>query len=227
MSNELSGKRMAEIILHIPEAILRSVLEFSRWGESVQCPECGSSKPIYKQARKKKEGYFRCPARHRPLEKYPYSFTAFRENASDLFGGSEPSDQECLEWSEADDQYGPENDPRLMVSYRPYGPYGFYSLTGLEEISEPARPLLFNVGYRTLLAGSNVSLAPWLALICLLRDETSQMNEITRILGLTPKTVRRMRNITLDHLRWSRRDNLFILTALRVIEDELSKPSRT
>jgi hypothetical protein len=48
------------------EELAREILERLRWPDGIiRCPQCGSTRPIYKQERKGVKGYYLCPAPHR------------------------------------------------------------------------------------------------------------------------------------------------------------------
>ena len=42
----------------------RDILERYRWPEGIRCPRCNSRRPIYKESRSGRAGYYRCPANH-------------------------------------------------------------------------------------------------------------------------------------------------------------------
>ena len=216
--SNLSVQTVVKRLLELPEIEVRSLLESFRWAHQVRCPECDSTRPIYKQKRRDVEGYYRCPRQHHLIEKVSNVVAHLDEN-NQRKDQTEMSDLAHLNLLKMDSDPGADEAPAVEVSYRPYGPNGYYVLNGLEEIGATCRPLVFNVRYKTLLMGSNVTLATWLAFICLASSGCS-MSQLARLLKLTRKTVTRMHRVAIEQLKSNRRDNLFILRTIAAIENQ-------
>ena len=213
---------IACLMLALAETTVREELETYRWSDGVLCPDCGSSRPIYKQRRNGQNGYYRCPAAHRPRIDSTCEVTRFNANVDVRPDPDDLTDRECLNVLETDDEPDTEDISMIMASCRPYGPFGYYVLTGFEDTLGRPLPLVFTVRYNTMLMGSKVSLGTWLAFLYLLRMET-KIIDLSRILGLTRKTATRMRATAFEHLKRFRRENLFILDYLDYLEEAAQK----
>jgi len=213
---------IVRLLLASPEPLLREGLEKLRWDAGVQCPECGSTSPIYKQSRNGEVGYYRCPALHRVRTVYQGLENRLAECFDISLEHNSLSDLDYLSEQETDDDYGTENDPIIKASYRPYGPHGYYVLPGLEEIDAPLKPFVFSVRYNSMLMGSKVPYASWLAFLILLKNDAT-VSSIASRLRLTRKTVIRMRKVAIGHVKYFRRNNLFILRMLASVEYDVER----